>query len=344
MGLRAYVAKRTINTIILLFFVITLNFVIFELIPGSQGSIEILAGSGKLRTQAQYERLLNMYNFCKHYDNVTGVCTPNTIWDRYVPYVRNMLTFQFGISYQTGHDVTEDMIQSGRLANTLVLIGLSSVLSLVIGVLLGVGAAHWRGRLFDTANVTSSLILYSLPTFWLGVMLLYFFFNTLHIFPGAGVTPADWSILGKPDLLGEIAVRLRHLFLPTLTLTLISYGGFLLLTRATMMEVMNEDYIVTARAKGIPERNVLFKHALKNASLPIVTSAALSFGFILTGALITETVFSWKGLGLWIWQSIGWKDFPVIQAMFYIVALMVIFANFASDLIYGMIDPRIKYE
>ncbi len=342
MGLRGYIAKRSINTVILLFFVITLNFAIFELMPGSQGAIEILASSGKLKTQAQYERLLNMYNLCSKFEN--GVCTPNTWWDRYVAYVWNMLTFQFGISYQTGHDVTEDLVQSGRLENTLLLIGVSTVLSMIIGVVLGVGAAYWRGRLFDTVNVTSSLIFFSLPTFWLGIMLLFVFFNNLHLFPGAGVTPADWSVLGKPDLLTEIVVRLRHLFLPTLTLTLISYGGFLLLTRATMLEAVNEDYILTARAKGLPERTVFFKHALKNASLPIITSAALSFGFILTGAIITETVFSWKGLGLWIWESIGWKDFPVIQAMFYIVALMVIITNFISDLIYGMIDPRIKYD
>jgi len=344
MGLRAYLAKRTLNTIILVFFVITLNFIIFEAMPGSRGSIENLAGSGKLRTQAQYERLLNQYNLCKHYDNVTGVCTPNTTWDRYLPYVRNMLTFQFGLSDQTGHEVIEDMIQSRRLENTLVLIGVSTILSLVIGVLLGVGAAHWRGRAFDTTNVTSSLVLYSLPTFWLGLMLIYLFSNTLHLFPGAGVTPQDWTAVGTPDLITEITVRLQHLFLPALTLTLISYGGFLLLTRATMMEVMNEDYVVTARAKGIPERKVLFKHVLKNASLPLVTTTALSFGFILTGALITETVFSWKGLGLWLYTSVGWRDMPVIQAMFYIIALMVILANFASDVIYGMIDPRIKYE
>ncbi len=342
MSLRVYIVKRAINTLILLFFVITLNFVIFELMPGTQGSIETLASSGKLRTQEQYEKLLNMYNFCKKFEN--GVCTPNSALDRYVPYVKNMLTFQFGISYQTGHDVMEDMVQSHRLENTLVLIGVSTVLSTVLGVILGVGAAYWRGRPFDTVNVTSSLIFYSLPVFWLGVMLLFIFFNTLHMFPGAGVTPADWSVLGTPDLLTQILVRLRHLFLPALTLTIISYGGFLLLTRATMLEVLNEDYIVTARAKGISERSVLFKHALKNASLPIVTATALSIGFILTGALITETVFSWKGLGLWTWQSIGWKDFPVLQAMFYIVALMVIFTNFASDLIYGMIDPRVKYE
>jgi len=111
-----------------------------------------------------------------------------------------------------------------------------------------------------------------------------------------------------------------------------------------MLEALSEDYITTARAKGLPERTILFKHALKNAALPLVTNAALAFGGILSGDIITETVFNWDGLGLWIWQSIGWKDFPVMQAIFYIVALCVIAANLVSDIIYGVLDPRIKYQ
>lgn len=116
------------------------------------------------------------------------------------------------------------------------------------------------------------------------------------------------------------------------------------MARATVMEALSEDYITTARAKGLPERTVLFKHALKNASLPLVTAAALQFGFLLSGAIITETVFSWDGLGYWLYQAIGWRDGPVLQAMFFIIALCVIVANFASDILYGVLDPRIKYE
>ncbi len=111
-----------------------------------------------------------------------------------------------------------------------------------------------------------------------------------------------------------------------------------------MMEALSEDYITTARAKGLPERTVLYKHALKNASLPLVTAAALQFGFLLSGAIITETVFNWDGLGLWLFTAISSKNGPVLQAMFFIIALCVILANFASDIVYGLIDPRIKYE
>jgi peptide/nickel transport system permease protein len=128
-----------------------------------------------------------------------------------------------------------------------------------------------------------------------------------------------------------------------MVLTLFSYGGYLLLTRATMLETLSEDYVVTARAKGLSERTVLFKHALKNASLPIITNVALTFAFILTGAIITEQVFTYPGLGQWTWFAIIYADRPVMQAIFFIIALCVIIANFVADLAYGLVDPRVKY-
>jgi peptide/nickel transport system permease protein len=178
----------------------------------------------------------------------------------------------------------------------------------------------------------------------MGLTFIFIFAVGLKWFPSGGAYPQQWSAAGMPSILEQIPVRLQYLFLPLLTLTIFSYGGFLLLTRVTMLETLSEDYIVTARAKGLSERAVLFRHAFKNASLPIVTASALSFGGILGGAIITEGVFNYPGIGAWLFDSIGWKDFPVMQAMFFILALSVIIANFASDLIYGIIDPRIKYE
>jgi peptide/nickel transport system permease protein len=185
-----------------------------------------------------------------------------------------------------------------------------------------------------------------LPTFWIALVLILIFSYWLNLFPATGVTPPEWidPTRAPTSFLGQIPARLAHLFLPATTLTLFFYGGYLLLTRATMMEALSEDYITTARAKGLSERTVLYKHALKNASLPLVTAAALQFGFLLSGAIITETVFSWDGLGLWLFNAIQWKDGPVMQAMFFIIALCVIMANFASDILYGLLDPRIKYE
>lgn len=343
MGLRGYLLKRLVNTIILVVFVIIINFIIFELMPGLQGAIANLISNPRLNQDpAAQQRLFKLYQICSGF-TASGQCIPTPVWTRFSAYFVNMLTFRFGDSFQTSQPVLHDMIATGKLANTLLLLGTATALSLLIGTLLGVLVSARRGSVFDHGWVTTSLVTFSLPTFWMGLVFILVFAQYLGWFPSGGVQPADW-IRGLPPVSQQLLVKLQYLFLPALTLTLFFYGGNLLLTRATMLEALSEDYITTARAKGLPERTILFKHALKNAALPLVTNAALAFGGILSGAIITETVFNWDGLGLWIWQSIGWKDFPVMQAIFYIVALCVIAANLVSDIIYGVLDPRIKYQ
>jgi len=347
MGLRAFIIKRAIFSLFLILFVLTLNFIIFQLMPGNP--IEIFVGGLRARNPQIINELLAQFGF----DQPLHV--------RYLKYLQNMLTGQFGASFISGDYIIKQVGE--RLTNTLLLMGTSTILSIILGIILGVIAAHRRGGIFDNVSVIASLLTYSLPSFWMGMILLLIFFTNLRWFPNAGTYPREWAIIysstgGLPprfvlgNLFGleiaipsllEISGRLWHLFLPTLTLVLFSYGGFLLLTRATMLETLSEDYIVTARAKGLTERTVLYKHALKNASLPLITSAALSFGFILTGAIISEQVFTYPGLGKWTWDAINFRDYPALQAIFYIIALCVIVANFISDILYGIIDPRIKY-
>src|SRR6266700_1063904 len=349
MGLRGYLLKRTLNTIVLIIFVIMVNFVIFEAIPGTQGVIQLLAQSPRLPPDQKAHLIaVEEEKFgvrCGTRPDGSGIPCP--IWTKFERYFVDMITFHFGNSYLTGKPVVYDIISTHRLVNTLLLLGVSSVLAIIIGIFLGVITAKKRGGLFDSSMVTASLTTYSLPTFWMALIFIYVFAITLGWFPTGGVVPPTWfsnPALAPRNFLEQIPARIEHLFLPALTLTLFFYGGFLLLTRATMIEALGEDYVTTARAKGLPERTVLYKHALKNASLPLVTAAALQFGFLLSGAIITETVYNWDGLGLWLFNAIGAKDGPVLQAMFFIIALCVIFANFASDIIYGLIDPRIKYE
>ncbi len=342
MGLRGFILKRLLNTFVLIIFVIVINFIIFELMPGVQGAIlNLVSNSRNNQNPTEVQRLLVLYNLCTGF--VNGKCVPKPVWDRFATYFVNMLTFQFGDSFQTGNPVLHDMIQTGRLENTLLLLGISTAMSLLVGTLLGVVVARKRGTFFDSGAVTTSLVTFSLPTFWIGLVLIIVFSQKLNWFPPGSTAPATWAF-ARPDLLNFLLGRIQYLFLPVLTLTLFFYGGHLLLTRASMLEVLSEDYITTARAKGVSERAIIFKHALKNAALPLITNAALSFGTILSGAIITETVFNWDGMGLWIFNSIGFKDFPVMQAIFYIVALCVIGANFISDVLYGIIDPRIKYS
>lgn len=304
--------------------------------PGVSGQLYSVLGVPNRLGPNEYQRQLSLYGLDKPY------------WVRFVDYVRNMLTFQFGYSYQYNQPVLGQLITSGRLVNTLILIGTSTVIAIVVGVLLGIIVSRRRGSALDNFWVTTSLTTFSLPTFFMGILLIFVFAGLLQWFPSGGAYPNSWDNVANPQLLPnifvQILVRMQHLFLPALTLTAFSYGGFLLLTRATMMEALSDDYILTARAKGLPERTILTKHAFKNASLPIITSSALAFGSVLSGAIITETVFDWPGMGKWLFDAVLYKDFPVMQAMFFIIALCVIVANFISDIMYGIVDPRVKYE
>jgi peptide/nickel transport system permease protein len=174
-------------------------------------------------------------------------------------------------------------------------------------------------------------------------MILSFFAIQLGWFEVGRVEPQIWAINPPTSILEYLAGRLYMIVLPAFTLFVFLFGGWILLTRATVLETITEDYVTTARAKGLPERTVLFKHVLKNASLPLITSVALTFGFLISGAIITETVFSYGGMGLLAWNAILTKDVPVMQAFFFVIALLVIIANFVADMLYGVIDPRIKY-
>jgi len=327
MGLRTYILKRVIYSFVLLFFVITINFFIFMLMPGDP--VSMLASQMRLREPETIKAVTEAF----------GLDRP--LPERYAKYVINMLTGQFGYSYDTRKPIIGDI--GLRLQNTLVLVLPPEILAVIIGIVLGVVATQKRGKLIDNASVIISLLTYSLPVFWIAMILILVFSINLNWFPAGHSIPDYWRYIPPQTIWEDWGTRLRHLILPWITLFLLSYGGHLLLARATMLECITEDYVVTARAKGLKERTVLFKHTLKNASLPIITSIAITFGFTLGGAIITEQVFTYPGLGWWIWDSIVNRDYPALQAIFYVIAICVIIANFMADLLYGVIDPRVKY-
>ncbi len=290
-----------------------------------------LADVSRLRTEDQIEYQLNRF----------GLLDPPHI--RYIKYIESMLTFQFGYSYFTGKLIYDEI--GSRVVTTFSLVITAEIIAIAIGLALGVFAARKRGGILDTASSLFSIIGNSLPVFWVGMLLILVFSYTLGWFPAGATYPQDWTLTGRwpTNPLVEFGVRVQHLVLPATTLVIILAGSYLLLTRASMIEVLSEDYLITARAKGLSERKVLFKHAFKNASLPVITYIAIEFGFMLSGATLTETVFCWPGLGYWIWQSIDNMDFPAMQAIFFLIALCVIAANFVADIFYGYVDPRIKY-
>lgn len=327
MGLKTYILKRGIYTIILLFGVISVNFIIFMMMP--QDPAELLTSTQKIGRAETIQSLREQWGFAE------------PLHIRYVKYVENMLTGQFGVSYRTQRPVSLEVIE--RLTNTLILIIPPEIISIIIGIVLGTIAAQKRGKWFDNLSVTSSLTVYSLPVFWIAMMLIVVFSLGLGWFPSSRTYPDYWMLHPPTSIFETLGTRLIHLILPWVTLFLISCGAWVLLTRATVLEAITEDYVVTAKAKGLKERTVLFKHTLKNALLPIVTDIALTFGFTLSGAIVTEQVFLYPGLGWWMWTAIDTSDYPVLQTIFFIIAICVIIANFLADLTYGVIDPRIRY-
>lgn len=354
MGLRRFIIKRITYSFILLIAVIVVDFLLFMRMPGDPTDFLMAAWSKESPEQRQaHEAALK---------EMWGIGDPLEI--QLYKFIRNLLTWNFGIEIAGRRPISEVMSQ--KIPYTVLLLGLSTILSIIIGITLGIMIIQRRGGLFDSINVSTALFLNSLPTFWIGLILLWIFSNSLGWFPGARAFPVEWALIGWPNPyttsfqyfpertlmiisfdVGSawtlVEGYLKHLVLPLTTLTLFTYGGWLLLTRAVMLETITEDYITTARAKGLKETTVLYKHALKNASLPIITSAALSFGFILSGAIITETVFTYPGLGGWIWSAISLRDYNVLMAIFYVISICVIVANIIADLLYGVIDPRIKY-
>lgn len=323
MGFRGYVAKRIIYSFILIFFVLTLNFAIFTLMPGDPLAAYVNRISNTSEEMAAEIR--------------TAFGLDRPMYERYFIYLQKMFTFNFGKSLLVQSPIAEEI--GRRLTNTLLLMGSSAILSIVIGIVLGALAARKRGGILDNTVVISSLTTFSLPVFWIGMVFLTIFCFMLHWFPLRGAYPTP----PPTDPLQYVLARLYYLVLPSLTLFLFQYGNYVLLTRACVLETITEDYVLTAKAKGLKERTILFKHVLKNASLPLITNVALTFGFLISGAMITETVFNYPGMGMYILEAINTLDTLTLGAVFYVIGLCVIIANFAADILYGVIDPRVKY-
>jgi len=265
---------------------------------------------------------------------------------RYERYIYNIFTGNYGYCISAGCGHISIMQTIAEFApNSLLLLGVSTILSMIIGVLIGIVSSAKRGKPFDIMSLSISLFFYSAPVFWIGWILLYFLAVQTHLFPiSLGIATTGPG--GVPLPVGTAQYALAYLWaaaLPIVVLTLISYGGFALIMRNTMIDVLTEDYVFMARAKGLSEKTVLYKHAFRNALLPIVTTVALAFGYILAGATITETIFNFTGLGWDLLHAAYGLDYPVIQGVFFIIAVMVVVANFLADIAYAFLDPRVRY-
>jgi peptide/nickel transport system permease protein len=334
------VSHRLGWTLLTLAFVVVLNFFLFRILPGdparavrdprlSQATVEAI------RVRFGLDRPL--FNCIEQLNPLRpGSCAVNPLQTQFGRYLVNLLHGDLGVSFHSQRPVAE--ILAEKLVNTVLLIGAGQILALVLGILLGVLAAWKAGTALDFGTLLASLVAWSLPTFWVGMMLLFWGSSQLGL-PIAGMqTPAaGYTTLWQHWL--DIG---RHMLLPTLTFTLVYAAEYALFMRSTLLAIFAEDYILTAKAKGLSHWQIIRDHALPNAWLPTITIVALNLGFTVAGAIQIETVFSWPGLGLAVVEAVARQDYPVLQGAFLLLAVSVILANLAADLLYGWLDPRIR--
>ncbi|KXH71201.1 MAG: hypothetical protein AM326_11945 [Candidatus Thorarchaeota archaeon SMTZ-45] len=263
-----------------------------------------------------------------------------SILEQFGSYFVNMLTFNLGNSFLTGRPIVDEM--SVRIGPTILLFGTSTIISYILGILIGAVIAWRRGSKLELGTIVVTLFFYAMPVFWLALVLLWIFAVNINLFPLAGMGGFDTENNVPLTGLDYAADVLWHMALPLTTLVAISLAGSILLMRSNMLEVMGEDYVTTAKAKGLKERSVVYKHAARNALLPVVTALAISIGFTISGGVLTETVFSWPGMGSYLVSRTLAQDFPAVQGAFFILAIITIIANMVADILYAYLDPRVR--
>jgi peptide/nickel transport system permease protein len=323
MSRRDYIARKIIFAIITLGIVFTINFFIFRVLPGDP--VRAVIGRNIRITKEAQQALREQFGLDKP-------VFPNQYFDTLQQYLQGNL----GVSWSLRRPVGEVLL--AKLGNTLLLVTLGQFFSIILGVILGLFAGWKHKTKIDAGALTFSLVTWALPTFWLAIILLAVG-STWFGLPTAGII--DPTSVNKPffAVLPDVG---RHLILPTITFTIVFLGEYMLIMRSSILEVLGEDYILTAKAKGMSHSQILRRHALKNAMLPIVTLIALNLGFTVSGVIYIETVFSYDGLGKLFEDALARQDFPLLQGAFILLAISVIIANMIADILYTYLDPRVK--
>jgi len=318
-----YIARRLVQAAVIVAIVATITFALIHLAPGDPFSavIDNPNVSEKVR-----ETLRTQY----------GLDRP--LPEQFVRYVNALAHGELGWSFS--HDLPVSEVLGSSLPNTLLLMGVALVASFALGILVALVQVARRGSITDHALSGITLLFFSMPDFWLGILALLALTYWLPIFPvGGAVDPVMHEYLG---LGGRIADRLRHLILPALTLTLLASASVARYQRAALLDVLPADYIRTARLKGLTEREILRRHALRNALLPIITLVGLSFPALLTGAFFIERIFAWPGMGYAVVNAIGTRDYPLVVGGVIIGSIMVTLGSLLADLLYAWADPRLR--
>lgn len=313
-----YSLSRLVQIVPVVFGILVLSFLLIHAAPGDPIVIFLGEGGASPEFEASIRERL-------------GLDRP--LLEQFLIYAGNALTGDLGTSVHEGRPVVDIILD--RLFPTVLLMGSSIAFGAIVGILMGVYAATRPFAARDNAVVATSLIFYSLPNFWLGQMLILVFAVWLGVLPAAGM----YSLLGNTPYWLDVA---WHLVLPTLTLGTTLAAFVARFVRGSMIEAIGQDYILTARAKGLGDRAIFYKHALRNALLPVVTYIGLRIGYMLSGAVVIESVFGWPGLGLLMIDALFSRDYPLILGMFIVVSLSVTIITFLVDILYAHLDPRIR--
>ena len=325
----AYILRRLLGAIPLLIGIATLIFFVLNLAPGDPTAFYF---SPNMPPAVMEQLRQNL-----------GLDAPVHV--RYFKWLTAFAQGDFGYSFAQSRPVID--ILKEVIPNTLMLCAGALVLVFVIGIILGMLQAVRQHSLFDSSSSVIALFFYSMPSFWLALMLMLVFSLKAYqwgwpiALPPTGITSVDYEFLSAG---GKIMDRLKHLILPVGTLTLALAAGVARYTRGQMLEVVRQDYIRTARAKGLPERTVIMKHALRNSLIPVITLLGLYLPLLFSGTVFIETIFAWPGMGRTIMDAIFQRDYPLVMATSFIFAVMVVLGNLMADILYAVADPRIRYD
>ena len=311
-----FLIQRSLQSVLLLWLVSMIGFGVLYLAPGGPLSQFALVPG---MSQADLQRIAEQM----------GLNRP--IPDQYWEWFTRLLSGDWGHSYRDGQPVLS--IIGSHLWATFELMGASAVIAVVVGMWVGVIGAIRRYSLFDTLATIGAMVALSIPTFWFGLVTIYVFAVVLKVLPAGNM-----YTIGN----GSFLDHLHHLIAPAIVLGLVQVALWSRYMRSSMLETINQDYIRTARAKGAPERVVLVRHAMRNALLPMITIAGLQLPLLLSGALVTETVFTWPGMGRLFLDSLSYRDYPVVMGLLMLSAVMVLVGNLLADLLYAVADPRIR--
>jgi peptide/nickel transport system permease protein len=325
--MNAYVAiRKLIQGVVLLVLVTIIIFVIFRLMPGNPADLILLSLKSK-PTLAEKQQLLKSF----------GLENGKWSYQAFTTFIYDMFTAHWGNDYYYGETVSQIIFTA--LPYTLVLVGGAAVLGWIFGIPLGITTTRLRGKKSETAILTSSLIVSSIPYLVLAVLLYLYLIAYLHWFPVSGYF--SFSDLEHPSFFSVLNV-FRTIAIPLVSLFLIGAAGHLITMRATMVSILGEDFITTARAKGVREKDILRKHAARNALIPVSTRMALEFALILSGALIVDIIFSYPGIGYYLYEATLKEDYPLIEAATFMISVITIFAYLIIDYVHAWLDPRIR--